>query len=387
MLKKITISNFQSIGDKIEVSFDADTPIYIMLGANGSGKTAVLKAICFIFWFMNTNNRDDTDPLPVLPHMGLSTSITEFELEYSENYSDYKYVAKFEDQTLLAEGMWSRVGKGKYVRTFDISHGIDNTSIKKFSPALKESLNKNDLKRYSSLKNISFFAFLKSAGYFEILNITSHTINNLHNNISQLGRRHQPDGVRLHFALHNLLDREKDLQNFLITFLQELDYSITGFTFEDETVLSNETPKKVTTTNLKYKLDETEISLPLLFESEGTCSVISILIAMYDLEQNGGLFVWDELESSMHPLAAKKIISKLNQYSQSGRCQVLFTTHMNELLDEFDKKNIFLVEKSENLQTDVYALNDVKGVRKDENFADKYIGGIYGGTPNIKGVI
>ena len=59
---------------------------------------------------------------------------------------------------------------------------------------------------------------------------------------------------------------------------------------------------------------------------------------------------------------------------------------MNDLMNDFDKKNIFLTVKNEDLETEIYSLNEVEKVRKDENFSAKYMAGIYGGSPNIKGV-
>lgn len=388
MLKKIKISNFHSIGNEVEVSFEADTPIYIMLGANGSGKTTLLKALCFLFWFMSKSTQDEDDMSPMLPHAALDTLVTCFEIEYREKGIDYKYMVKFDKQILFAEGLWSRASQGKYKRIFTISHEKDTISTDKLSSDLKKILNKNDFKRYAGLNNISFFAFLKSTGYLQLLNIGFDTISKVHSNVRYLGRDSQMGGANLYLGLHEILEGQKDLQDFLITFLQELDYSIARFEFRDETISQNNAPpKKMITTGIKYKWGEKEMSMPLLFESEGTCAIIPILLGMHMLKEKGGLFIWDELESSIHPLAAKKIISRLEHYAQTEGRQVLFTTHMNELMNQFDKKNILLVEKTEDLQTDVYTLNDVQGVRKDENFADKYMGGLYGGTPNIRGVI
>ena len=45
---------------------------------------------------------------------------------------------------------------------------------------------------------------------------------------------------------------------------------------------------------------------------------------------------------------------------------------------------IFLVEKdSESFESEIYRLDDVDGVRNDENYFQKYMAGVYGATPKI----
>ena len=62
--------------------------------------------------------------------------------------------------------------------------------------------------------------------------------------------------------------------------------------------------------------------------------------------------------------------------------QLIFSTHQYPLLSDRTKTQIFLTEK-ENFETQIFRLDEIEGVRNDENFANKYIAGTYGGTPNI----
>ena len=48
-----------------------------------------------------------------------------------------------------------------------------------------------------------------------------------------------------------------------------------------------------------------------------------------------------------------------------------------------DKKQIFLCEKEDYLNTEVYRLDEIEGVRNTENFFEKYLSGTYGATPRI----
>lgn len=387
MLKKIKISNFHSIGEEVVLSFDSDVPIYPILGANGSGKTTILKALSFICCFMNTSTRSDDVNLPFIPHIALPDSPSCIELEYTENTLDYRYRVEFKNGSLSMERL-ERRDNVKYACIFSILHNDGHTEFKKLSSDLKKILNKHDKERYASLEKISFFAFLNMSGYFPLLNIESDMITHTYSNINYTGYFRFINGFELYRGLHNILGDNQDLQDYIIGFLQDLDYSISKFVFEDRTIVNNNgNPENMTTTSIHYESENANMTVPWFIESEGTCAIMPILISMYELQKTGGVFIWDELESSIHPLVAKKIISRLKTYVKKGNIQVVFTTHMNEILNEFDKKSIFLVEKTDTLQTDIYTLNDVEGVRKDENFANKYLGGLYGATPDIQGVI
>lgn len=71
---------------------------------------------------------------------------------------------------------------------------------------------------------------------------------------------------------------------------------------------------------------------------------------------------------------------KINKYN----AQILFSTHQALLLKELTKTQIFIVEKNkEDLTTEIYRLDEVEGVRNDENYAQKYLSGTYGGVPDI----
>ena len=56
---------------------------------------------------------------------------------------------------------------------------------------------------------------------------------------------------------------------------------------------------------------------------------------------------------------------------------------MPTLMSDLSKYQIFLVEKNPECESEVYRLNDVEGVRSDDNLFKKYLAGSYGGVPDI----
>ena len=47
------------------------------------------------------------------------------------------------------------------------------------------------------------------------------------------------------------------------------------------------------------------------------------------------------------------------------------------------KEQVVLVEKDADLNTDAYRLDDIEGVRADDNIYAKYMAGAYGAVPEI----
>jgi predicted ATPase len=67
----------------------------------------------------------------------------------------------------------------------------------------------------------------------------------------------------------------------------------------------------------------------------------------------------------------------------SKNAQLLFSTHSHQILSQLDKYQIVLTEKNSDGQTETWRLDEMKGVRADDNYYTKYIAGAYGAVPNI----
>ena len=57
--------------------------------------------------------------------------------------------------------------------------------------------------------------------------------------------------------------------------------------------------------------------------------------------------------------------------------------HAVSLLDGLLKEEVLFCEKAPDGATQIYGLGDIKGIRRDENFLQNYLGGVYGGVPSI----
>ena len=98
----------------------------------------------------------------------------------------------------------------------------------------------------------------------------------------------------------------------------------------------------------------------------------------------GSLMIIDEIENRIHPFIIEKLISLFaDKTINKNNAQIIFSTHQPYLLSELTKTQIFFTEK-EDLETEIYRLDEVDGVRNDDNFYMKYLNGVYGGVPEVR---
>jgi uncharacterized protein len=126
-------------------------------------------------------------------------------------------------------------------------------------------------------------------------------------------------------------------------------------------------------------------------ESAGTNKVFNISGPVFDVLQNGGVLVIDELDASLHPLLTLAITKLFNSETENpNNAQLIFTTHDTNLFSygKYRRDQIYFIEKDNYGASDLYSLveyieEDGKKVRNDRSFESDYIQGRYGGIPYI----
>jgi AAA15 family ATPase/GTPase len=103
---------------------------------------------------------------------------------------------------------------------------------------------------------------------------------------------------------------------------------------------------------------------------------------------NGRVIIIDEFERSLHQHISKFIISLFNNKEINTKgAQLMVATHDTELISKDNnlrRDQVWFVEKDENGISDLYALTDIEGIRKDVPFDKWYLTSRLGGVPNLK---
>ena len=129
--------------------------------------------------------------------------------------------------------------------------------------------------------------------------------------------------------------------------------------------------------NKKFKL-----SFPM--ESGGTWHLYDMLRFIFPALEEGSVCLIDEIEANLHPNILPVIFDLFADKDTNPKgAQLICTTHMSTLMKDLSKYQIFLVEKNKDCESEVYRLDDVDGVRNDDNLIKKYLAGAYGGVPDV----
>ena len=127
-------------------------------------------------------------------------------------------------------------------------------------------------------------------------------------------------------------------------------------------------------------------SLHITKESHGTQNLFALGGYLFDALDEGAVVFMDELDASLHPFVAKRIVELFqNEQTNPHHAQLIFTTHDTSLLDEtiLRRDQVWFTEKDEFGATELYSLQDIEGVREDSLFEKGYRAGKYKAIPKI----
>lgn len=119
-------------------------------------------------------------------------------------------------------------------------------------------------------------------------------------------------------------------------------------------------------------------------ESHGTQSFIRTFPLIARALESGGIAVVDELDASLHPMMLAEIVRWFHDRERNPKDAQLWLTCQNaSLLEELEKEEVAFCEKDGRGRTALYGLQDVRNVRRVDNYYRKYLSGAYGAVPTI----
>jgi len=117
-------------------------------------------------------------------------------------------------------------------------------------------------------------------------------------------------------------------------------------------------------------------------ESDGTRRLIDLLPALLHSKSSEKVYLIDEIDRSMHPLLSKMFLQAYLNDTDCGRGQLIITTHESWLLDRdlLRRDEIWFTEKDKHGGSHLYSLAEFK-VRKDLKLDKGYLDGRFGAIP------
>ena len=387
-----TVDLFTAKADTVCPLFECSAlkvyPSAVFYGANGSGKSNILKA--FAMMQRLVLNRDkiiqSTDELPI-SRFRLSEESEDdtsaFDISFFTSGKKYKYGFEYDERCVYSEYLYVyESDRPTIVFEYDVDENEGQIRITKYK----------DLKRIKHLKNSLFLveadrngnemaknvlAWFKSAHYVEYASVRSFSP----------------------LYWDNLAN--PDMKKIFQTFINDADIGIRDIFQDSKSVPAPNAIKNsrrettfeqasVKTLHCKYKSDlsvtgDEEFDL-FTDESLGTQKYFYVLGPVITALKEGTVLFLDELDASLHPILTRKILSLFNsKKSNPNGAQLVFTCQDTNLLDQslFDKEQIWFVEKDKYGESHIASLSEYKDVRKEHKIERNYIMGKYGAIPYL----
>jgi uncharacterized protein len=392
MLHHYAFQNFQSFRDRTVVSmllsqkaaengWQAVSPagqrvskVMAVMGANGAGKTAVLKPLVFLHWFVVHSFAAAPDSaIPLVPHALHRAEPSEFELEGEDaDGLQWRYELKATPTRVLREALYKKPGRTfsyVFVREWDDSLG--GYEIKQQDFGLRPS------EARKVRPNASLISTAAQYGVSTAKHLASWF---LASNVTVEGRAHFASNHVQYAA--EIFGQEPEIKTQMAQLLSTFDMGLS-----DVMVHEAELPQPDGSTRkhwVAFGLHETAkgaFPLRMELESSGTQSAFVLLSRLLPVLRGGGVAVLDELDSDLHPHMLEPILSLFaSEHTNPHRAQLVFTCHTAEVLDLLQKGQVLLVEKVD-CASQGYRADEVKGLRSDDNLRAKYLAGALGAVP------
>ena len=394
MLHKYAFSNFQSFRERTEVSWLLDgrvppavwsgaatsgervSSVMAVIGPNASGKTALLKPILFISWFVtNSFASEPSAELPLQAHALARNEPSEFEVELDFDGRLWRYTLRCDRHHVLHEALYVRHERMRYVFVRDWNERTKSYDIKQqdfgFTPSEAKKVRPNaSLIATAAQYGVPFAQKLTKAAIWT--------------NVNSTGRISYDTARLLEAANYFALNHPQ--KTLLTQLLKSWDLGLSDLEVRevDATKSDGKIEKIWIPIGVHKAADSTYFELPMMMESSGTQGAFVLLRHLLPALASGGLAVIDEFENDLHPHMLEPILDLFaNPVTNPHRAQLLFTCHALEVLNILHKSQVTLVEKDANNESSSWLLDSVDGIRHDDNFYAKYMAGAYGAVPQL----
>jgi AAA15 family ATPase/GTPase len=431
MIVSFSITNFRSIKDTVTLSFEAeksqDLEKYFILepapgqrllklgliyGANGSGKTTILKALDSLRALIIESPFQKQTPLnhnPFLFDSLTPSQETKFELIFFQNGVKYSYEVAFTKEAITFEKLefYSPNKSLIYKRETNIEKQLAEI---KFGTKAKLKRTQEEILETNTLWNNPVLSgFLKS-------NIDSPELRNVTDWFRDVLRRIITPKTDLSNSINRALEDKGINKDHIVKFLQKADFKITDLALEKRTMNYDEDMReilRIINKQVAAKLPDSTVEkepesvdllevgfrhsvlndkktvsymLPYAEESEGTQRYFQFSGLLDQILGKSSVVLIDELESSLHPDLLKHFLLLFLVNVKDS--QMIATTHYRELLmerDIFRDDAIWFTEKNSDGSMELYSLSDFDSsvIRDTSSVFNAYKSGKLGAVPQL----
>lgn len=380
MLKKITIENINSIG-RCELDFkkksykflednileDLVNPI-ALYGHNGSGKSAVLKAIQNLIYLMtlpidnlmpfvvnnflyeefaaDVQNGKKADKNKLIGKICLEFTLNDLEFTYFlstsrfDNSIPLEYLKCNQEDVFIRKNQTEIIGEKKYI--------IQNRSL--LLPSLR-SLASSEV---NNDKIQLAFAFVSSFAFVDLPR--QHAITGFVSSKSLIGIS------TLDLLVNKSLEVKEILKNYK-------EFPIYDIVKKESTQNTNGLPQSGYYLAFEGKQDSL---LPIQMISDGMMNQSVLLSILLSLPENTVLFI-DELEQALHPTAMISFLGVIKE----KKFQLVFTSHNTHILQHLRPDQIYFAKWKNGFSEYKRLANIYPNIREINNIEKMYLANVF----------
>lgn len=354
--------------------------VIAVLGANGSGKTQLLKSLSFLVWFIarSTQSLEHNEEIPFSPFVSNDSNISEFEIGFAllnefGVYQEYRYELTLLSKRVKREALYKKTSNS-FSYVFERFYQDEKMSYKHrefLRPSLADDIGIN-----ASL--ISYASLLDSPIAIQIVEFFKSFDTNLASNGRVISEKsHLTEIAELLSTNEDIRKQAEKIMRQFDTGISEIRFKKVVASYEDHSIKEVLMPVGV------HLYRDSKFEMFFFNESNGTQSAFLLLGNLLVVLNEGGVAIFDEMDNDLHPHLLPIIIDLFkSEETNPHNAQLIFSCHTPEVFNILNKHQLYLVEKYDQ-ESETWRLDEVEGVRSDANLYAKYMAGAFEAVPNV----